>query len=75
MYIDNNINQSEWLVELNITTRKELSILSNDKIILGIEKWIMIKFKNTFDFLIVKVINKKIKKDQWIIYYLFTRNL
>lgn len=50
MYIDNNINQSEWLVELNITTRKELSILSNDKDILGIEKWIMIKFKNTFDF-------------------------
>lgn len=36
--IDNNINQSERLEKLNTTARKELSILSNDKNILGIEK-------------------------------------
>ena len=36
--IDNNINQSERLKKLNATARKELSILSNDKNILGIQK-------------------------------------
>ena len=36
--IDNNINQNERLEKLNTTARKELSILSNDKNILGIEK-------------------------------------
>lgn len=36
--IDNNVNQSERLEKLNTTARKELSILSNDKNILGIEK-------------------------------------
>ena len=36
--IDNNINQSERLEKLNVTARKELSILSNDRNILDIEK-------------------------------------
>ena len=36
--IDNNISQSERLEKLNTTARKELSILSNDKNILGIER-------------------------------------
>ncbi len=36
--IDNNISQSERLEKLNTTARKELSILSNDKNIFGIEK-------------------------------------
>ena len=36
--IDNNINQSKRLEKLNDTARKELSILSKDKNILGIEK-------------------------------------
>ncbi len=36
--IDNNINQSERLEKLNETARKELSILSKDKNIFGIEK-------------------------------------
>ena len=36
--IDNNINQSERLKKLNAIARKELSILSNDKNILGIQK-------------------------------------
>ena len=36
--IDNNINQSERLEKLNATARKELSILSNDKNVLGVEK-------------------------------------
>lgn len=35
--IDNNINQSERLEKLNATARKELSILSKDKNIIGIE--------------------------------------
>jgi len=35
--IDNNINQSERLEKLNITARKELSILANDKNIIGIQ--------------------------------------
>ena len=35
--IDNNINQSERLEKLNITARKELSILINDKNIIGIQ--------------------------------------
>ena len=41
--IDNNINQSERLEKLNVTARKELSILSKDKNVLGIEKLIDIK--------------------------------
>ena len=36
--IDNNIKQSERLEKLNATARKELSILSKDKNVLGIEK-------------------------------------
>ena len=36
--IDNNINQSERMEKLNATARKELSILSKDKNIIGIEK-------------------------------------
>ena len=36
--IDTNINQSERLEKLNITARKELSILINDKNIIGIQK-------------------------------------
>ena len=36
--IDNNINQSERLEKLNATARKELSILSKDKNVIGIEK-------------------------------------
>ena len=36
--IDNNIKQSERLEKLNVTARKELSILSKDKNVLGIEK-------------------------------------
>ena len=36
--IDNNIKQGERLEKLNATARKELSILSKDKNILGIEK-------------------------------------
>ena len=36
--IDNNIKQSERLEKLNATARKELSILSNDKNVLSIEK-------------------------------------
>ena len=36
--IDNNINQRERLEKLNVTARKELSILSNNKNILDIEK-------------------------------------
>ena len=36
--VDNNINQSERLKKLNAIARKELSILSNDKNILGIQK-------------------------------------
>lgn len=36
--IDNNIKQSERLEKLNITARKELSILSKDKNILNIDK-------------------------------------
>ena len=36
--IDNNIKQSERLEKLNVTARKELSILSKDKNILGLEK-------------------------------------
>ena len=35
--IDNGINQSERLEKLNITARKELSILENDKNIIGIQ--------------------------------------
>lgn len=35
--IDNNINQSERLEKLNITARKELSILANDKNVIGIQ--------------------------------------
>lgn len=35
--IDNDINQSERLEKLNITARKELSILVNDKNIIGIQ--------------------------------------
>ena len=36
--IDNNIKQSERLEKLNITARKQLSILSKDKNVIGIEK-------------------------------------
>ena len=36
--IDNNISQCERLEKLNITARKELYILSNNKNILSIEK-------------------------------------
>ena len=36
--IDNNIKQSERLEKLNSTARKELSILSRDKNVIGIEK-------------------------------------
>ena len=36
--IDNNIKQSERLEKLNATARKELTILSNDKNVIGIEK-------------------------------------
>ena len=36
--IDNNIKQSERLEKLNATARKELSILSNDENVKGIEK-------------------------------------
>lgn len=36
--IDNNIKQSERLEKLNTTARKELSILSKDKNVIGIEK-------------------------------------
>ena len=36
--IDNNIKQAERLEKLNATARKELSILSKDKNVLGIEK-------------------------------------
>ena len=36
--IDNNISQSERLEKLNITARKELSILANDKNIIGIQE-------------------------------------
>lgn len=36
--IDNNIKQSERLEKLNVTARKELSILSKDKNVLSIEK-------------------------------------
>ena len=36
--IDNNVKQSERLEKLNATARKELSILSKDKNVLGIEK-------------------------------------
>ena len=36
--IDNSIKQSERLEKLNTTARKELSILSKDKNVLGIEK-------------------------------------
>ena len=36
--IDNNIKQGERLEKLNATARKELSILSKDKNILGLEK-------------------------------------
>ena len=36
--IDNNIKQSERLEKLNITARKELSILSKDKNVLNIDK-------------------------------------
>ena len=35
--IDNGINQSERLEKLNITARKELSILTNNKNIIGIQ--------------------------------------
>lgn len=35
--IDNNIKQSERLEKLNATARTELSILSNDKNVKGIE--------------------------------------
>ena len=38
--IDNNIKQSERLEKLNVTARKELSILSKDKNVLGIKKLI-----------------------------------
>jgi len=36
--IDNNISQSKRLEKLNETARKELSILANDRNIIGIEK-------------------------------------
>ena len=36
--IDNNIKQSERLERLNETARKELSALSKDKNVLGIQK-------------------------------------
>ena len=36
--IDNGTKQSERLEKLNATARKELSILSKDKNVLGIEK-------------------------------------
>lgn len=36
--IDDNINRDERLEKLNITARKELSILANDKNIIGIQK-------------------------------------
>ena len=36
--IDNNIKQDKRLEKLNATARKELSILSKDKNVLGIEK-------------------------------------
>lgn len=36
--IDNKISQRERLEKLNITARKELSILMNDKNIIGIQK-------------------------------------
>ncbi len=36
--IDNNISQSERLEKLNITARKELSILANDNNVIGIQK-------------------------------------
>ena len=36
--IDNDIKQSERLEKLNITARKQLSILSKDKNVIGIEK-------------------------------------
>ena len=36
--IDNNVNQSERLEKLNTTARKELSILSKNKNVIGIEK-------------------------------------
>ena len=35
--IDNNINQSERLEKLNMTARKELNILTNDKNIINIQ--------------------------------------
>ena len=35
--IDNNISQSERLIKLNITAMKELSILTNDKNVIGIQ--------------------------------------
>ena len=38
--IDNNVKQSERLEKLNATARKELSILSKDKNVLGIKKLI-----------------------------------
>ncbi len=37
--IDNNISQSERLEKLNTTARKQLSILSKNKNIIGIEKF------------------------------------
>ncbi len=36
--IDNNISQSERLEKLNLTAMKELSILNNDKNVIGIQK-------------------------------------
>ena len=35
--IDNNISQSERLEKLNITASKELSMLVNDKNVIGIQ--------------------------------------
>ena len=54
--IDNNIKQSERLEKLNFTARKELSILSKDKNVLGIE---------TFD----KNLNEKLIDTKNINYY------
>lgn len=36
--IDNNISQRERLEKLNITARKELNILANDKNIISIQE-------------------------------------
>ena len=37
--IDNNISQSERLEKLNIIAIKELSVLSNDRNVIGLEQY------------------------------------